>query len=880
MSSHGPWSVKGIDGRAREVAKQEARLKGVTLGRYINELLLRGHSEAGPRELDTAPIDGDLTAFEGVIRKLETATADALRGVDGSLEAINQRLDTAETNHEALGRDTEALLRELTQTQAALQEKIQRLEQRGEGVDTVEALRTLETALGKLASHVYEENSLVQDETMAIKGRVEAGFSELEGRLDKVELTLIQTAETDTTALSERLETLNGALVDLRSHIDEIQRQSEVELRTLDQRLQTFYADFDAKFVTAERRSHGAIRQFSDQATTRIQRIQARHEQDVGSLRQQLKASERRQADHLSLAMDNVSDRLSGLQEQTASVMSPVQKAIAMIAARLELLEDGEDGHLSPSLSEALPPIPAFRPKVEALDLSFFDEETPTPTSEASGLQRVEPSEVTAGSPARSSGTVGSDSNAGPLRGAGFGRLPRRSQRDPGDPLPLAVAQSSVEESFGVDDDRHETRDSDIFDDGTIGLESGAGSQQSQEETATAYLDLARSAALRGHTDYAERSPPFRLRFSVLIGIMRHRKIATVVSGFAVILLLTGVVLALHKPPAATMLTAISPAPITDAETLSVPSLSAEPGPVPAGPTADVLEDAGMIDPVDPAAIVPHTEVMIPEALTLETVANEGDPIAQFQLGEKQISLGEVEAGVTYIEAAAATGLVAAEYRLAKLYEEGLGLPVNLTEARFWTERAAMGGNSMAMHDMAVFFAEGEGGPQSYAAAARWFRQAGELGVVDSQFNLAVLYENGLGVPPDIMEALFWFSVAAASGDLSAEQEVARLSNLIGPELSTTIADRVFLWEVEPSDAEAHGYFGPQLWEDSQRQQLEAIQRALTSLGYAAGADDGIMGPSTRGAIMSFQSEMNLTPNGEVTPELISALNGDPRTRL
>ena len=87
-----------------------------------------------------------------------------------------------------------------------------------------------------------------------------------------------------------------------------------------------------------------------------------------------------------------------------------------------------------------------------------------------------------------------------------------------------------------------------------------------------------------------------------------------------------------------------------------------------------------------------------------------------------------------------------AEYRLAKLYERGEGVPRDMAAARSWTEKAAIGGNRLAMHDLAVFYAEGDAGPQSYAAAVEWFRAASDLGLVDSQYNLAVLYEQGLGL--------------------------------------------------------------------------------------------------------------------------------------
>ena len=40
-----PWSVKGIDGRAREVAKDAARAEGLTLGEWLNQKILESAQE-------------------------------------------------------------------------------------------------------------------------------------------------------------------------------------------------------------------------------------------------------------------------------------------------------------------------------------------------------------------------------------------------------------------------------------------------------------------------------------------------------------------------------------------------------------------------------------------------------------------------------------------------------------------------------------------------------------------------------------------------------------------------------------------------------------------------------------------------------------------
>ena len=103
MSQFGSWSVKGIDDRARAAAKEKARLKGVTLGDYINELLLQGHSEAGPRDIETAedfspipqPTAPPSSGIETLARRLESIEARstlAITGFDQSVLGLLARL--------------------------------------------------------------------------------------------------------------------------------------------------------------------------------------------------------------------------------------------------------------------------------------------------------------------------------------------------------------------------------------------------------------------------------------------------------------------------------------------------------------------------------------------------------------------------------------------------------------------------------------------------------------------------------------------------------------------------------------------------------------------------------------------------------------------
>ena len=56
------------------------------------------------------------------------------------------------------------------------------------------------------------------------------------------------------------------------------------------------------------------------------------------------------------------------------------------------------------------------------------------------------------------------------------------------------------------------------------------------------------------------------------------------------------------------------------------------------------------------------------------------------------------------------------------------------------------------------------------------------------------------------------------------------------------------------------------------RARLAALQWALTSAGYAAGADDGVLGPATRRALSAWQADNGLPPDGYPTPATLDRL--------
>jgi len=198
--------------------------------------------------------------------------------------------------------------------------------------------------------------------------------------------------------------------------------------------------------------------------------------------------------------------------------------------------------------------------------------------------------------------------------------------------------------------------------------------------------------------------------------------------------------------------------------------------------------------------------------VSLEQAAQAGDLTAQYELALQRIAAGRTAEGVTMLRRAADRGFPMAQYRLAKLYERGEGVPADLTIARQWTERAAAAGNRRAMHDLGVYFARGEGAPLDEAAAFRWFRQAAELGVADSQYNLGVLYQQGRGVNASPSEALFWFLVAARQGDQDAGARATAVEAQLPQNQVEQARARAQAFRPRAASAMANGEFGARAW--------------------------------------------------------------------
>ncbi len=1111
MSERGPWSVKGIDQRAREAARDAARMEGMTLGEYLNKLILEVSSDTQPNEIrrsgSPSRAESTLDQLARRVEAVEARSTLAITGIDQSVMGLIARLERAEDNQSVVATHVESFIDELRETHAALTEKIQTLEADDQAEQNLEALRSLEQALGKLATHVYEEGERQQEEGDAIRGRVEAGFAHLGERVEKVETGIesrlsdaakrmeeaveaaaqkaeagnearLSKVETDVsgaigsmeetlvriqdrlnraerttdaalkglegtfdnldqrlTALTEsagpdviqalrselesRFEGLAGELKaeveasrqamaeeiaqaagpDLAPQVEELQssltsladRYSESEARSarafqsvgeqvsrisesFDKRLDNLEARepgeadtealreeiaavadrvdarldeietreasviervgeevgkladrMEARVTESEEASARAIGQIGDQVASVAKRLQGRQNEAFDALSAKMEDARLTHESRLSDALENMSERLERLQADTSRQVSPVQKAIASLADRLDLLEKAGPIEAAPRQAneddDVLAAFSAALEETQAAEEAMVDEDDGLIAHEP-GDEMFEPGVPDWAKPVEADADDDYVADTGPevaaapkrapdiydplaeLEDWGEGDVmsgesePRDSDvfdtpldtpalRREGPPAHLDLDQDMPRATldaaeFGAEFDPAEVIEDDVIPDGP-GVDPDVGLEEDLD--ASDYIARARRAALAASASQANSSDGSRLSLSGRAPLYAAASfIVLATAGTSGYLYLRGKQAMPEQVTPASEHAAVTPAepetePAPDLlreETMSLAVATHDRVPAEPEPLPEIAPEPVMEFEPEPAP-APQPEPVsfdpIPAPLTLDRAAEDGDRIAQYELGTQYLNESRFAEAASLIGQAAEDGLPVAQYRLSKLHEKGLGLPRDLAAARQWTERAAQAGNIAAMHDLAVYYADGEGGAQSYASAAEWFRRASEYGVLDSQYNLGVLYSQGLGLTADPAEALFWFSVAAENGDPGAPEQVRAMLSEVDADTAREVRERVVSWHAAAPDGPANGELGRQPWQGGGEDRIRAVQVALNALGFDAGSPDGVFGNSTSEAIRQYQAQAGLAETGSVTAELVDSLN-------
>lgn len=769
---------------AEALAAFEKRIAGIESDGRLSDV------DGAVKTLDTA-----LQRLTDRIAETETTANTAIRTLEETVSSLGARVEQASAVQE-----TEAVRAMLEQRLDDMAQSVQQMvgEARTELASQLESALVggegLEGALTdvnrRLASAERRQAQTIEAISMEIRRMSES----VDKRLRAVE------ARNDDAAASAVREELSRMANTLEARFDEIERREAAAFDRMGIEVGRLSERLEERVGAVESRSAQAIEQVGEQVARMADRFNQRQETMARELGERMIDSEERSSARVAEAISSIMERLAEVERNSADAIAPVQKAVSSVATKLDRYEhahdsgpapedfiatpsrriddvldfaDGDDAYVSPA-DAAQPmragPLPP-RGRLEDDDIAFDDDVTD-----------AAPSLFEDGVPAAS--FAGADWTPPPLPDAEDLILddhdePAPVERDFWSPPPIDAAAD-------------------------IPL---AGEHQPPA------LDLPPPPPAQGKNDYlanarkaAQAQTPSQQKRAAAPAPTPRLSLR---GSSRIILWGTAGVVALALAGGARYLADQRAAEAPPATASAAPAAAAPPAAAPAPAEAEPGVEPGAESGEQPATAGP----LAPRAIaSLEEAAQAGNLIAQYELGLQRLAADRTQEGVTLLRTAADRGFAMAQYRLAKLYERGEGVPADLTQARQWTERAAASGNRRAMHDLGVYFARGEGASQDDAAAFRWFRQAAELGVADSQYNLGVLYQQGRGVAASPSEALFWFLVASRQGDEDAGARAAALEAQLARPQADQARARSQAFRPRASSGVANGEFGQRPW--------------------------------------------------------------------
>ena len=123
------------------------------------------------------------------------------------------------------------------------------------------------------------------------------------------------------------------------------------------------------------------------------------------------------------------------------------------------------------------------------------------------------------------------------------------------------------------------------------------------------------------------------------------------------------------------------------------------------------------------------------------------------------------------------------EYRIAQMYEKGMGTEQNSSEALAWFLKSADGKNAYAAYQAGKMLFEGQSVPQDKERAEKLYSDAiiGFLQIekdkpnAQLEYRIASMYLNGIGTGANTQQALKWFSQSAENGNAFAAYQTAKI---------------------------------------------------------------------------------------------------------
>jgi localization factor PodJL len=328
-----PWSVKGIQPKAREIAKDLARRSGMTLGEWLNTIIMEdGDDDEGgftplsrrahaadsidrrgrSRRVDDAYGAGDDqlqrlgASVDAIAARLEAAerrSTVAIQGVDQAVSGLVRRLEAQDDTGKSYGRRIDDIADELREGH----KRLRRFEQEI-GPQTAETFGKVETTMGALAGRLYD-----------IEERQRSGVNELRQRMDAVEKVAGPGVGAD-------------LLAQVGQRLDQAQNRTAEALRNL----QTSFAGLDQRLRAAESRAEPEGTREAARFEKLAETLSRQVEGNRADMMRRLDTAETEgRMDRIERAVLAIGDQVKTSEERSAKAVEAMGREVLRIAENL-----------------------------------------------------------------------------------------------------------------------------------------------------------------------------------------------------------------------------------------------------------------------------------------------------------------------------------------------------------------------------------------------------------------------------------------------------------------------------------------------------------------------------------------------------------------
>lgn len=330
-----PWSVKGIEPKAREIAKDLARRSGMTLGEWLNTIIMedsdddesgftplsrrshaadsidrRGRSRrvddaygSGASEDHLHRLGASVDAIAARLEAAERRSTVAIQGVDQAVTGLVRRLEGQDETGRAFSRRIDDIAEELREGNR----RLRRFEQ-DVGPQTAETFGKVETTLGVLAGRLYD-----------MEERQRSSVNELRHRMDGVEKVAGPGIGPD-------------LLAQVGQRLDQAQGRTSEALRNL----QASFAELDQRLRAAESRAEPESFREAARFEKLAEALSRQVEGNRAEMMRRLDTAESEgRMDRIERAVLAIGDQVKTSEERSAKAVEAMGQEVLRIAQNL-----------------------------------------------------------------------------------------------------------------------------------------------------------------------------------------------------------------------------------------------------------------------------------------------------------------------------------------------------------------------------------------------------------------------------------------------------------------------------------------------------------------------------------------------------------------